>query len=260
MVTEKHKAVVRAEFNKQAPLYASAAAVSNPERHARLLAFVDPPAGGRMLDVATGPGYIAATFASRCQEVIGIDLTPNQIAQAERLRAERGLDNVRFQVGDAENLPFPAESFDLVSCGWAFHHFPLPGRVLAEMARVGRAGGLVVLDDVTSVENPTRAGYHNAVERLRDPSHTRALPLSELFRRLDEAGLRPLRCETYALDQEVEGWLTRAQTPESRAAVVREWLTADAEAQGQLSGIDTRWQDGALHFTHTLVRLVARKP
>src|SRR5208337_4832637 len=99
-----HKAVVREEFTRQAEAYAEAAPIKDPERLKRLVEAVNPRSDARVLEVATGPGHVTMAFAAVCREVVGLDLTDAPIGIANRARRERGLDNVRFEVGAAEHL------------------------------------------------------------------------------------------------------------------------------------------------------------
>ncbi len=109
-----HKAVVRQEFTQQAQAYAASPLIANPDRLAALVQAVQPQPGTRVLDVATGPGHVAAAFAEAGCEVVGLDLTPAPLTIAEQMRAARGLTNLRFQLGAAEHLPFAEQMFDIV--------------------------------------------------------------------------------------------------------------------------------------------------
>ena len=101
----------------------------------------------------------------------------------------------------------------MVVCRFAFHHFADPPAVLREMTRVCRQGGTIALEDLVVTEQPERAAYQNRFEHLRDPSHTRAYPLSELLALLTAAGLEVEQVYTDALRQDLEGWLANAHTP-----------------------------------------------
>jgi ubiquinone/menaquinone biosynthesis C-methylase UbiE len=169
----EHKDLVREEFTRQANDYASAPAILDVEHLRKLVELVAPPRDARVLEVATGPGHVAMAFAAVCREVVGIDLTDAPLKIAEKMRAERGITNVSFQKGDVESrLPFNDGEFDVVVCRFAVHHFAQPEKVIAEMARVCCADGLVVVEDLIASEQPERAAYYNEFERLRDTSHT----------------------------------------------------------------------------------------
>jgi len=250
-----HKAIVREEFTRQADAFAAAPAITNEERLARLVAAVRPAADARALEVATGPGYVAMALAARCREVVGIDLTEAPLRIAERMRIERGLKNVRFEQGDAESLP--AGDFDIVVCRFAFHHFEDPARALEQMCRVCRPGGTVAVEDLYSSEMPERAAYWNAMERLRDHSHTRALTLSELVSLFARAGVEIERLYSDQIASDAEDWLASSQTNAADAQEVRARLTRDMNED--LSGIRPFLRNGKLHFTHRTVALVGRK-
>jgi SAM-dependent methyltransferase len=97
-------------------------------------------AGTRLVDVATGPGYLAAAAARRGASVVGIDISPDMLALAGRLHP--GLE---FRPGDAESLPFPDAAFDAVVAGFLLHHVGRPDRALDEFARVLRPGGRIAV-------------------------------------------------------------------------------------------------------------------
>ncbi len=95
-------------------------------------------AGMRVLDVATGPGLVAAAAAARGAKVLGLDFAAGQVALARRKYPA-----VEFIEGDAENLTFPAGSFDAVLINFGMLHFPNPEKALAGAAHVLKSGGRV---------------------------------------------------------------------------------------------------------------------
>ena len=254
----EHKDRVREEFTRQAPSYADAPVIKDPLHLNKLVDAVRPAADASVLEIATGPGHVALAFAKVCANVVGVDLTEAPLKIAERMRTERGLTNVRFQQGDVEaRLPFKDGEFDVVVCRFAVHHFENPQVVIAEMARLCREGGTVAVEDLIASEHPERAAYHNRFEQLRDSSHTRALPLSELVRALAGAGLEIVRFSSDGLPNAVERWFDSAQTPAGKRAEALAMIERDLT--DDLSGTNPRRVDGELFFTHRTAIVVARK-
>ena len=111
--------------------------------------------GSRVLDVATGAGYLAGAAARRGADAIGIDFSAAQVRIARS-----GYPAVRFEQADAEALPFDPESFDAVVNGFGMCHLPNPGVALGEAFRVLKAGGRVAF---TVWDIPERAVAFGAV-------------------------------------------------------------------------------------------------
>jgi len=126
----------------------------------RLAGAVGVSAGREVLDVASGPGATAMLLARELgASVVGVDLAEGSVAQANRRAADAGMaghgpGRVRFEVGDAERLPLPDASVDIVVSECALCTFPDKEAAAAEMARVVRPGGRIGITDV--VVDPAR--------------------------------------------------------------------------------------------------------
>lgn len=126
----------QAGWNTTAHNYNQHFGTITPEFRAALLDAAGVQKGIRVLDIATGPGYVAGAAAERGADVIGVDFAPNMVAEARKLHPQ-----ATFQEGDAENLPFPDESFDAVVISFGMLHVSRPEVVLAEVQRVMRPRG-----------------------------------------------------------------------------------------------------------------------
>src|SRR5579883_2414597 len=183
-----HLKRVSDEFTRQAQTFAAWAETVDADPGGRFGAALGGAARGRLIDVACGPGVVTAALAPNARSVVAFDATEAMLAQTEARCAKAGLNNVEFRSGDAEALPFADAEFDGAVSRAAVHHFADPQRAFAEMFRVLRPGGIAVIADVISSENTDESRLHNAIERLRDPSHVRMLPASAFAADMSRAG------------------------------------------------------------------------
>ena len=212
------------QFTRQALPFASAPAIRNLEALSRIVQIAEAGPNDFVLDVACGPGLLVCAFATVVEHATGIDLTPAMLDEARREQQQQGLTNIRWVLGDVLPLPFPDASFSIVTARFAFHHFPDPLAVLQEMRRVCKSGGRVVVADTAPAED--KAANLNAMERLRDPSHVRAMPLPELSGLFRSAGLEVSRIDAYRLEGELEDLLRRSFPSEGDSDQIRKMFTA----------------------------------
>jgi ubiquinone/menaquinone biosynthesis C-methylase UbiE len=211
-----------------------------------------------LLDVACGPGIISCYFAPLAAQVTGLDAVPAMLEQARKLQAEKGLVNVEWRQGQSTELPFADESFDRVVTRFSFHHYLDPAAALAEMKRVAKPGGTVLVADVT----PRREAQQqfNLWEILRDPSHTRALTVEELRALGAAAGLTLRREESFSLPMDLEGLLARSFPKPGNAERVRALFEEDIIAGQDALGVAARREDGAVKITYPVTVFAWGKP
>lgn len=256
-MSSDHVEQIRSQFTRQAQAYADTAQAKDDDAHSKLVALLAPDSNARVLDVACGPGFLTLAFAARCADVVGIDATDALLDIARTHARERRVTNVRFDAGDATQLPYADGAFDAVVCRAAFHHFPNPGRVLSQMARVVRAGGSVMVADIVTSNVAQFARAHNAIERLCDPTHVRALPADQLralfiANDLDMTVDRPGRMHYGLTEWIAHGGPTAAAEDEIR----RRFAAALARDE---TGLDVRIESGEIRFTHQTLVLVGRR-
>jgi SAM-dependent methyltransferase len=258
--------LVEQKFGEAAADYATSAVHARGPSLARVVELVAPQAGWRALDVATGAGHTAHTFAPHVAHVIASDITEEMLAQARSLAAAKALGNVETARANAAALPFESESFDLVTCRLAAHHFPDPAAFVGEAWRVLKPRGTLALidnisPDATTMPTASRAELrdmaiiYNAFEKLRDPSHGRCLALAEWLELLDDAGFVDARYEILDQDIAFGPWTTRMRCDDATAARLEAML--GGEELGAV--LKPRVSDGGLMFTLKEAIIVARK-
>lgn len=185
------------------------------ERVARLLS---PLTGSeRALDVGSGAGALALALAPRVREVVGVDSSPQLLAAAR----ERAPDNCTFVEGDATALPFGYGEFDLVGCMRVLHHVRRPELVVAELTRVTRRGGRILVVDQLGDVDPIRSLEHDRFERLRDPTHSRLLPDGDVRALLEANNVVVTVAEIVREERDLEHYLDLAGVPPNERDGIR---------------------------------------
>jgi ubiquinone/menaquinone biosynthesis C-methylase UbiE len=173
------------------------------------LEIAHPQNSWRVLDIATGGGHTALKFAPHVSNVTATDITPEMLSAAEQFIRAQGYTNVVFGLADAENLPFKAQSFDLVTCRIAPHHFPDCHRFIQQAARVLVPDNLLLVQDHVLPEDLEAASYIDDLERLRDPSHNRAFSHAAWQSMFEAAGLAITHTQEITKRHLLIPWATR---------------------------------------------------
>jgi SAM-dependent methyltransferase len=200
---EAFQALEKSGWESNVSEYDAAFARLTTQAAGALLAAVRTRSGARLLDVATGPGYVAAAAVARGASVTGLDFSAAMIARARRINPA-----IEFREGDAEALSFPANSFDAVVMNFGMLHLARPESAMAEAARVLKPGGRfaftvwdkpeqamgfgIVLNAIHSHGNPQ-------VDIPSGPPFFRFSDSAECERTLREAGLVEIRVQQLPL-------------------------------------------------------------
>lgn len=263
------KSLVQQQFGANTAAYASSKVHAKGASLSRLVELVAPTKTWRALDVATGAGHTAAAFAPYLTEVVASDLTDEMLAEAAKLAAEKGYANMSVAKADAEALPFADESFDLVTCRIAPHHFPDVAAFVGSAWRVLKPGGTFALVDNVSPDVVTTPGFtaeelrdaaitYNAFEKLRDPSHGRALSTSEWLEIVADTGFAVQHHELMEKAMDLDAWCNTMNVQHHYTRLkLRSMLTDGSPA---LRAFLRPERDGdQLRFTLSELVLIARK-
>jgi ubiquinone/menaquinone biosynthesis C-methylase UbiE len=134
---------------------------------AHALRLVNRRERGRALDIGSGPGQIVVKLARSLTrwKFVAVDRSSHMVAEAVANLAAAGPElagRVEFQIADANALPYPDATFDLVTCNSVLHHMAEPERLLAEIARLVKPRGAVLLRDL---RRPNRLAHRRHVRR-----------------------------------------------------------------------------------------------
>ncbi len=262
------KTLVQQQFGANAANYSTSTVHAKGASLGRLVELVKPRKDWIALDIATAAGHTAAAFAPHVAKVIASDLTPEMLVEARKIAESRALTNMETAAADAEDLPFGDETFNLVTCRIAPHHFPDVAAFVAESRRVLKPGGIFALVDNVSPDVETVPGFaqsdldeaakaYNAFEKLRDPSHGRALTTPEWLDLIAAQGLTVLHKEHAPKAMDFAAWCKNMAVPANTAVTLKKMLENASPALKAY--LKPRNEDGKLGFTLFELIVVARK-
>lgn len=246
------------QFQRQSVNYGKTHILANTDDIASALSAIEVRPGAAALDVATGGGHTAVYLASRGYSVIATDISQGMLDSTGNLASERGFE-IETRLHEAEKLPYSEDSFDLVSCRVAAHHFSDREAFVREVNRVLRPGGHCLLIDGTVPNDDSVAEeWLHQVEKLRDPSHGRLLSPQAWTELCQRHGLRVLRCETTSFKQpDLEWYFETAGTPLENREKVRALVRKAPDSARRIFGLSE--EDGKTVWWWLRLSLVAQK-
>lgn len=225
---------VEDQFGRSAEAYVDSLVHAKGASLTRLVELLEPKANWRVLDVATGAGHTALAIKPFVSSIIAADATFRMLVVAKQLAAEKGQSPLQLTAAKAANLPFREDSFDLVTCRIAAHHFEDIRTFITDAVRVLRTGGkLAVVDNIVPGSRQTarkskdlnRAGrYVNSFDKLRDPSHCRALNRDEWLELFYQSNLVITHQETIKKQLDLDEWANRMCVAEDDRVRLRAML------------------------------------
>ena len=257
--SNRQKAQVQDYFSRTAEGYVASFSHRAGDDLRRLIELGEWSPEQQALDVATGGGHTALAVASHVAQVTVTDLTPRMLEKAQEYLRSQGVTNAVFQVADAENLPFAAESFDRITCRIAPHHFPDVAQFVREVARILKPGGIFLLIDCMAPADPELDTFDNRVEKWRDPSHGRSCTPAEWQGFFRDAGLNIEYSEFFRKTHMYDDWTVRSQMAADEKEKLAQYMLESDEHTRSYFEV-TQDQDGQLvSFTNDFILLKGRK-
>jgi SAM-dependent methyltransferase len=241
-------------FDGQAARFEKAPVQTDPAALDRLVRAADLPANSDVLDVGSGPGLVGLALLEHGHRVTGVDLSEEMVHRARRRCAGFG-ERATFHRQSLYD-PIAGVSFDATISRYVLHHVADPSAFLDRQVDLIRPGGIVVLSDHTTDPDPTLAGLHNDLERLRDRTHTRNLAPGTIVDLFASAGLGEIRLVEEGFTLDFDEWFDRG-TPDASKAEVRSKLLGSPPIRGFRAVLEPSGQV-TIHCWRTIVR--GRKP
>jgi ubiquinone/menaquinone biosynthesis C-methylase UbiE len=257
--SDEKKAQVQSYFARTAEGYVASFSHRSGDDLTRLIELGEWNLQQHALDIATGGGHTALAVAPHVALITVTDLTPRMLEKAREFLLSQGVTNAEFQLADAEQLPFPAATFDRVTCRIASHHFPDIAQSVKEAARVLKHGGLYLLIDCMAPGDPELDTFDNTVEKWRDSSHGRSCTPEEWRAFFTQAGLLVEHIEFFRKTHDYDDWTARSRMPaDEKARLAQFMLESNPRIQSYFEVVQRL--DGQLDsFTNDFILLKGRK-
>ena len=189
--------------------------------------------------------------------MIALDITPEMVHRARQRCQDSGFFNVHYIIGQAEKLPFEEAAFNAVVTRLTIHHFADPGVECSDMARITRSKGRLIVADIISSENADKSELHNALEKLRDPSHVSMISSNAMKDLVETTGLKIIQEDHWTMQREFGEWMQIVNS-RARAEPLYSVMSSLAKA-GIEAGIDIKFDGRTVYFKHHWILLVAEK-
>lgn len=194
-------------FSKHAKEYASSESHIHGKDLDLLISMLDLKKSYKALDVGTGPGFVAFEVSDKVAISIGLDINDHMLDIAVRKAEDDNKSNVVFVKGDISSMPFPDNSFDIVSCRRVAHHIKDKKRFIEEVWRVLKKGGKFGITDLLKPMGDKKDLF-NKFEKARDASYISSESLDYWFKLLKENAFQIDNFKTFEMKETFQSWLS----------------------------------------------------
>lgn len=240
-------------FAQRAATYDLAPWVRDPRIMATTIDFIDPRPGQKIVDVGAGTGAVLeAVLAARPDvgECVAVDISPEMLA---RIRNRR----IRSCKGDAQELPWHDAAFDAAICRQTLHYVDDLDRCLAQIRRVLRPEGVLVIGQMTPFSDEDET-YWEAIVRLRQPLRRHDLTAGELTSLVHRNGFRIVRTTQTRARESLNSWLARYEDTDRQLAELRRLHLEAPKAYQRIHNFERRGDDILLDNCWTFLRATVK--
>lgn len=233
-------------------------AMDSQNRFTKLSNYLEPNKEMKILDLGCGNGKFILKLSAIVKELIGIDGHEDRIQSFQDLIKSQNLSNTKAFAMDAHKLDFADESFDAITCHSAFHHFSNGEKVLQEIARTLKKGGIFVVNDRVSPDLPAFEEFITNMGKLRDSTYQRTFTKLDWERLLRENGMALEALDVTRLPVYISNWLGKSNLNQAQKDKILDYLASaplDAKEYFQIEISD----GAATKFDNEGVWIKARK-
>lgn len=210
-----------------------------------------------VLEAAAGTCACGRSVAPFVQSVVCLDATPAMLEVGQKEAEKSGIGNMEFINGFVEEIPFLDGYFDIVLTRLAFHHFPKIEGPFAEMDRVLKQGGKLVIIDMEAAAYELRE-IEDRIETMRDPSHVKNLSKQEFTHLFQKHGYTITKEESTTIPVSLKAWLALTNTPENTCKEIIDLMEEDIR-EGKPTGFAPYTKDGEIYFDQRWLLMIGVK-
>ncbi len=257
-IEKENKEKVLASFSDQSQGFSSyISGVDKLEYMQQVIKKLNLDNNESVIEVAAGTGVCSRMIASYVKKVVAYDLTPEMLAEGRKEAEKEKIDNISFIKGQVTEMPFIDNTFDVVITRLSFHHFTTIEEPLAEMYRILKKGGRLIIIDLEAAPELSRE-LNDKLETLRDPSHTRKRNLLELTTTFEKLGIKVIDKSVTDFEMSLKKWLNLTNCRAQVRTVISSFLNAEING-GLMTGFQPYKKEDELYFIHRWMQLIGEK-
>lgn len=235
---------IQEEFSKQAGKLEKSDFFRNKKILKIMLDLGIETVGGKVVDLACGSGIMTEELVRNGWKVTAVDITKEMLDIVKK----KNLPEVEVIRGDANQLPFSDNEFNGIFTRLSLHHFENHQKIMQEMKRIIQSDGIIIIGDILTVGDIKDKKLHNAIEKLRDPSHINCLSKKEIVDLGKQMGLKLCEYRELKYERELEEWTNISGTDIYGTLYV---LLEILILHNELNSLRLHMREGKIYFTHT---------
>ena len=207
---EMHE-IVKRQFDRQAQNFSNWSVTKNIEYQKAYFDFCEISSQDTLLDCACGTGEYAIFAAPKMKYVDGVDISKGMIEIAQKQADKENVNNISFLCHPVEQTPFEDESFTIVICRSAFHHFEEYDEIFNEMTRCCQNDGRISIQDIVAYSDERVDSFFEEFEKAVDVSHHKTLTKEYIKSLFDQRHIKKKNTFEIEIELHVQEYLGHAQ-------------------------------------------------
>ena len=250
--------IIKRQFDSQAQNFSAWSVTKNTEYQDAYFDFCGLSEQDTFLDFACGTGDYVIAAANRVEYAYGIDISEGMIGIAGEQAQKAGVKNAGFLCRPVEDTPFENETFSIVSCRSAFHHFHDYEGIIDEMIRCCKKGGRIGIQDIAAYPDDKIDSFFEQLEKQIDISHNKTVSKAFITDLFNQKGIEVTRTFDIRIDLNFQDYLGHARQSEQSRSEIRKLLETGLEDPRISEFFFVRDQD--LFFKRDVFVILGTKP